>query len=307
MGYLVVAFALFCLTVKGFCGKKVSTYAMNTRDVLFFNLLRTAFCVLISLALLFFAHTGGFVIPERGMLLIALISGVANAAFLVGWMLAVQKNTMVAVDVTLTLGSLLPAVLCFFLFSEPLSYTKMLGFLLVLSASLLLSNGRSKKKLSGSGIAFLVFATLGDGMVGFSQQLFRQYYTENGKMTHGVYYADSVFHFYTYLFAAILLFLVWLSFRLRVGKGISQERRHSYQKALPYISVMAVCLFLANDMQLRAGADYGISAQVLYPVIRGGCLITANITALFFEERFTKRTALGMAVALGGILLMNLL
>ena len=307
MVYLLLAIALLCLTIKGYCGKKSSTYAENNRQVLLFNLVRLLFCIPVSLGLLLFSR-GGLLLPEGGMLAIGFLSGIANASFLVGWMLAVQKNTMVAVDVTLTLGSLLPALLCALLFSEPLSLSKMLGFALILLASFILSKSGGGKG-GVVGLPFLLLAVLGDGMVGFSQQLFKQYYTENGVYAHGVFYSEAIFHFYTYIFATLLLFSVFLVTCVKERRAPKAPRSlvPSLLRALPYIAVMAACLFLANDAQLRVSADYGMSSQILYPVMKGGCLITANITALFFGERFTKRTALGTFTALCGILCTNLL
>ena len=49
-------------------------------------------------------------------------------------------------------------------------------------------------------------------------------------------------------------------------------------------------------------------SQVLYPIIKGGCLITVTFTAmLFFGERITRRSLLGSAVAMLGIVSMSLL
>lgn len=47
---------------------------------------------------------------------------------------------------------------------------------------------------------------------------------------------------------------------------------------------------------------------MLYPIIKGGCLITVNFTAmLFFGEPITRRSACGSLLALGGIVLMSVL
>ena len=75
---------------------------------------------------------------------------------------------------------------------------------------------------------------------------------------------------------------------------------------LPYIIVMAISMFAATYFQTVATGDYGMPSQVLYPLIKGGCLITVNITAmLFFGEKITKRSLLGSAVALIGVVVMN--
>ena len=77
---------------------------------------------------------------------------------------------------------------------------------------------------------------------------------------------------------------------------------------LPYIAVMAVCLFAASYCQTAATGDFGMPAQILYPITKGGCLITVSLySALCFGERITARTVLGSAVALGGIVIMNVI
>ena len=316
--WICVLIALLCMTVKGACGKKTSGYVTVLGHSFWFNLIRMLFCVLIGLGLVFAENWQASLALDGKMLLICILSGAANAAFLVGWLLAVQKNTMVAVDVTLTLGSMIPAVLCALLFGEALSLQKMLGFALIILASFILSakKGGTAKEKSLMGILLLILATVGDGLTGFCQQLYRHYYTEGGSLYSGVSYSKSVYHFYTYVFAALILLLVCALWSVASYRKGSKEMPHESEgsllrpivKALPYIFVMAVCLFAANYFQTVAANDYGMSSQLLYPIIKGGCLITVNITAmLFFGEPITKRSLLGSSVALAGIVVMNLL
>ena len=311
MVYLIVFLALVALTVKGYCGKRISTDAQGVFDTSVFNLLRLVMCALIGFCIVLAGNAGASLAVDGGMLWICVLAGASNAAFLVGWMLAVQKNTMVAVDVTLTLGALLPAVLCAVFFDEPITLGKLGGFALIFVASIVLSSRKKcvKKKTGFLPVFLLVFAALGDGLTGFSQQLFKQFYTKNGIRAGEQIYPDAVYHFYTYVFAALILLLVLIGLvlvRRRRGKTLS-SRRGAYLHALPYIAVMALCLFGANYAQTTATGAFGMPSQVLYPVIKGGCLVTANVTALFFGERFTRRSALGTAIALCGIVCLNLL
>lgn len=312
MAYVCTLVTLVALAVKGFCGKAVSTLAKDGTHALLFNLIRILFCIPIALAVLLLCGAGGSLVPSGGLLAISLLAGGANAAFLVFWMLAVQKNTMVAVDVTLTMGSLLPALLCALLFSEAITPARLLGFSLILFAAFVLAKGGERKKGGLIGVLLVLLATLGEGMVGFSQQLYRQYHTEGGSRFTGVAVPAEVYHFYTYLFAGAFLLLGVAAFRLFTKKGEKGgEGQNSHpvpwQRVLLHIAVMAACLFLANYTQTTASAVYGMPSEVLYPVVRGGTLILVNVTALFFGERFTRRTALGTLLALGGILVMNLL
>ena len=316
--WICVLVVLLCMTVKGACGKKTSGYATLLRHSFLFNLVRMLFCVLIGLGLVFVEGVQGGLAIDAKMLLICIFSGAANAAFLVGWLLAVQKNTMVAVDVTLTLGSMIPAVLCRLLFGEALSWQKMFGFALIILASVILSarGGETAKKKNAVGVLLLILAAVGDGMTGFCQQLYRQYYTESGSLANGVFYPKSVYHFYTYVFAALILLVVFAASAFGEFRRCATDEKQGYvkevlkplSKPLPHIFMMALCLFAANYFQTVATNDFGMSSQVLYPVIKGGCLITVNITAmLFFGEPITKKSLLGSFVALVGIVVMNVL
>ena len=311
MAYLCTVVTLIALAVKGFCGKKVSTCAKSGGHALLFNLIRILFCVPIAFLVLLFAGAGDRLAPDFGLVAISLLAGAANAAFLAFWMLAVQKNTMVAVDVTLTMGSLLPAILCAILFGEELSLPRMLGFAFILLAAFILAGGgkKNKQKKSLLGILLVVLAAVGDGMIGFSQQLFKQYYTEGGTRFTGKAYPAEIYHFYTYLFAGLFLLLGYLALLAFAKKKTTPAASSPVRwgVVLGNVAVMAACLFLANYTQTAASAVYGMPSQILYPVVKGGTLILVNVTALFFGERITRRTLLGTAVALGGILLMNLL
>ena len=314
MIYGIVAIALFCLTVKGYCGKRTGGYIENTGDSFLFNLLRMIFCVLIGGIFVFVEGAQHSLAIESKMIWICFLAGVSNAAFLVGWLLAIQKNTMVSVDVSLTLGSIIPAVLCAVLFGEKISLLKMLGFAMILVASIILA-GHSKKIVGGGllGLLLLLIAAVGDGMSGFAQQLYKQYYTETGILTNGVNYSKTVYHFYTYVFAAIALFAVFVCYRVVKNKkrDTLEKGRSAWaipRRAVLHIFIMAVCLFVANYLQTVATNDYGMSSQVLYPIMKGGCLVTVNFTAMiFFGEKITVRSILGTLLALGGIVSMSTL
>ncbi|MBQ9099485.1 MAG: hypothetical protein IJY50_08690 [Clostridia bacterium] len=318
MAYLFVLIALLCLTIKGYCGKKTSTYIANAGDPLLFNLLRMLLCILIGLAVVFLESAAPYLRVEGGMLLICLLSGVANAAFLVGWLLAIQKNPLVTVDVTLTVGSILPAILCAILFNEAILPLKMVGFGLILLATAVLSGyGKQGGKRYGfGGFCLALLAALGDGLSSFCQQLYKHYYTEVGAKAGDVLYPKSVYHFYTYVFAAAALLLCFallavLQYRKQENvskKAFTCQLFSSCKKPMPHIVVMAICMFAANYFQTVATNDYLLSSQILYPVIKGGCLITVNLTAmLFFGERPTRRSIAGSLIALCGIVAMSIL
>ena len=316
MVYLIVLLALVFLSIKGFCGKKTSTCVRQTGDAFRFNILRMLLCMLIGIAVVFFEGAQGALRIDGGMVAICLLAGICNAMFLIGWILAIRKNSMVTVDVALTLGAILPAVLCAVLFDEPISIPKLAGFVLIIAASAILAgyNKNTKGNPGVGGIVLVVIASVGEGLVSFSQQLYKQFYTEGGTRAGELLYPKSIYNFYIYVFAAVALILslivydVYKHIQNPTNRWASEWKKgiKTLMGPLPYIVIMAISMFAATYFQTVATGDYGMSSQILYPLIKGGCLITVNITAmLFFGEKMTKRSLLGSGVALAGIVVMN--
>ena len=318
MVYLIVLLALLFLTAKGYCGKKTSTCVQQIGDVFRFNILRMLLCMLIGLVVVFLEGAQGSFAIDRGMLMICMSAGIFNAMFLIGWILAIRQNSMITMDVSLTLGSILPAVLCAVLFDEPISLTKLIGFALILvAAGILAGHNKSSKTKSGiGGILLVIIASVGEGMVSFTQQLYKQYYTADGTAFGEILYPKSIYNFYIYVFAAIALILALIAYDVyQCVKNPTIRWADSVKAGIrtligpfPYIVVMAICMFAATYFQTVATGDYGMSSQVLYPLLKGGCLVTVNIVAmLFFGEKITKRSVLGTTVALAGVVVMNVL
>lgn len=318
MSYVVVVAALFFLTVKGYYGKKTSTYMEDTGDAFRFGALRMLLCMLIGIVLILFEGAAGLLAVEGGMLAICTLAGLCNAAFLTCWLFAVRKCAMVTVDVSCTLGSMIPAVFCALMFSEPILPTKLIGFALILLAAAVLSGyRRTERKSAGvGGLIFVVLSAVSEGTLSLTQQLYKHYYTEGGSRVGAAVYPKSVYHFYTYVFAALALLLILLVYEVAKMRReptvrCTDRMRASMRvmkKTFLYILIMAVCMFVATYFQTVAANDYGMPPQILYPLIKGGCLITVCFVAMiFYGEKLTRRSVCGTVIALAGIVVMNLL
>ena len=309
MAYIFLTLALLALGIKGYCGKKTSLYVRVTEDSLLFTLTRLIFCALIGACVLVLG--GGSFAADGKMLAICALSGISSAIQLASWMVAVGCCTMVTLDVSATLGSLLPAILGTVIFGDTFSLPKMLGFALIMIAMPILAghSTKTKGKMGLLGAAALVVLGVSDGIFGFGQQLYIRYYTEGGSLATGIVYPKAVFNFYIYIFGAAALLVLWLILAGRKHKTDKTALSLAVlKKPLPHIAVMAACLFIATFLQTACTSDYGMSSQVLYPAIRGGCLIIGFLLgAVFFGERVTLRSILGAFTALLGVVLLNIL
>ena len=319
MQYLVVFIALVALAVKGFCGKRVSGYVRNIGDSFVMNTVRFLLCLIIGFALVLFEGVG-LAVSGR-MIAICALAGVASAVNIGCWVIAVKSNAMATIDVMSTLGSIIPAVLCAILFNEQISWLKMIGFAFILSASLVMlgyNKGVREKRISLDNRARLIgkitlFLTpAGDCIASFCQQLYKQYCAEGGMYAvEGQTYSKTVYNCYIYIFAAAALavfFIVYaITARDRQTLTVASLSRNTVH-ALPFISIMAVCLFSANFLQTVAANDYHMPSQVLYPIMKGGGLVGSLLVgAIFFGEKPNKKSILGCSFALIGIVLMNVL
>ncbi|MBQ3063510.1 MAG: hypothetical protein IJC99_01735 [Clostridia bacterium] len=312
MVYLLLAATLLCLAAKSCCAKKTSTYVTDNGQASFFNTFRVFLCVLVGAVTVFVEGAAGSLALDGGMFFICLLSGVANAALLIGFLLAATRISYVTVEVTLTFGSIIPAILCLIFFSESISGTKMIGFALILLATFVLSYGKGKKmgRAGLVGPLFLIMAILGDGLSGFAQQLYKYYYTAEGLYVGEIVYPKSIFHFYTYVFAVAVLVLVYCGFLLARPRGergaYFKESALAIKKPLPFIVVMSASLFAAMYLQTAITNDFGMPSQILYPVIKGGSLVLVTIMAMmFFGEKPTRRSISGLLLAISGIVVMN--
>lgn len=296
MGYIFLLIALFAGATKGYCGKKTSNYVNEYKDAMLANSVRMALCILIGLGTVA-AGTGGIsaLAVNRTTLLITLLSGTANAAFLVLWLLAVKKGAYMMLDVFCMIGILIPIIGCAALFGEQISINHIIGFAILLAAVCIMCsyNNSIKTKITFSSLILLLLCGVTNGLCDFSQKLFV-------KMSADV--PISVFNFYTYAFSAVILICCYFFF---AHKSESKEPMN-FKPLMIYIPIMSVCLFLYSYFKTLA-AGYLPSAQ-LYPLAQSGALILSSImSAVFFGEKLTAKCIAGIAMSFAALIIINVL
>ena len=295
MGYLALLAAISCNAVKGYCGKKQSTYLNGAHDALVVNFLRMLFCAAVGIGILLVRE--GFVLPAFNSVAfpILILAGAANAAQVVFWMLSVQRNAVTLTDVFATLGLILPTVACSILFQEKVRLIQWAGYLLLCAAAVVMCSyniSLKNKKMSVVDFAYLVGFGLSIGAADLTQKLFINCCSE---------YSTNVYNFYTFLFAALTAVLLLPLFRKK-----PEAPPCPVKKVWIYIVLMATSLFFV--VWGKAAAAAVLPAVQVYPLYQGGVLITmALIAAVFFGEKITRRCVIGMSMAFAAMLMMNVL
>ena len=301
MGFVYILLALLCGITKGYCGKKTSGMIPDFHSAVRFNTVRMLLCIPIGLVFVLF-QTGGIssLRTDRLTLTVSALGGLATAVFVVTWLLAVRTGAYMMVDVFPTMGVILPVFLCRVFFGESIRWNHIAGILVLTAAAYVLctyNRAIGKPRLTPSSLAVLTVCGVSYGLSSFSQKWFRY---ECGMDV-------SVYNFYVYLSAALLLLLCLLSGSRKENTGARSENDASVRrKLLFYVTLMSVCIFLHSVFSTFA-AGY-LPASQLYPLMQGGALILSMVmSAVCFGEKITPRCVLGIALAFGALILTNCL
>lgn len=295
MGYLFLSIALLSGAVKGFCGKKMSVQADSMKSAILLNLIRMLLCIAFSLAVILLTGDIRYFIFDLSLLLISVLSGVSTACFVVCWLLVVRKSAYMMVDVFLMLGTLVPIISGYFIFSEPITLIQCAGFILLVIASLLMCsyNNKIKAKLSVSSLILLLACGVANGVTGASQRIFVNLSADT---------PVSVFNLYTYVFSAITLAII---LALLSGKARRTHEDNKARNALSYILIMAAAL--TSHSYFTTMAAIHLDSAHLYPLNQGASLILSTIMAtLFFKEKLTVKAVLGIVLSFVALMIINM-
>ena len=296
MGYLFLTLALSAGLVKAYCGKRSSYAISRTRDAISITTVRMLICCVIGF-LLPLVTNASFAVSSPRVIIIAAISGFCSAGFVVCWLLSVRNTMYMMVEVFVAGGVIIPLVFCNLLYGEPTGITDAVGVALILLGIYLISaNGKAEKgRWSFRGIALLVVTMLFSGASSLTQKMFANEFPEANAL---------VFNFYVYVFATAALLIVSLAVALKDREPISVSL-NVVKPIWYYVAIMAVCLFMNSYFNTMAASH--LDAVVLYPVSQGLAMVLSLVMAVvIFKEKIKPRAAVGIALNLAAIVLINL-
>lgn len=295
MGYLFLLTALVAGATKGYCGKKTSGYVNEYKDAMLANSIRMILCTLIGLGMVLVSSGVGALRINRTVFLISLLSGAANSAFVVFWLISVKRGAYMMLDVFCMLGILIPLIGCALCFGEEIRINHIIGIVILLAAVCIMCsyNNSIKSKMTVSSFILLLVCGAANGFSDFSQKLFVKL-SDNTSI--------AVFNLYTYLVSAVILIIFFLVF-----SGRAENKAPSAIKPIfGYILIMSVCLFLYSYFKTLA-AQHLSSAQ-LYPLAQSSSLILSTVmSAVLFHERLNIKCIVGISMSFAALIVINVL
>ena len=303
IGYLYVLGALAAGVTKGYCGKKTSGTIKTTRATLLFTAVRMLLCIPIALLAVLRADMLQTLLADGTSYLISAVSGVSTAVFVVSWIACVRWGAYMMVDVFITLGIVIPTVLCAVLFGEHVGINHIIGMLLLAFAAYMMCTYNSslrggKTKLRTGQLLLLVLCGASNGITQFSQKW----------LAHTACCDNSVFQFYTYVFAAAVLLLCAVLYKRFFPQSEAEpaaDRKSVLLRLGIYVVIMSACLFFHSYCS-TAAAGY-LPSAVLYPLMQGASPVLGMLmSAVCFGERINTRCIIGIAAAIAAMLCINL-
>ncbi len=295
MGYLCLALALAAGLAKGGCGKSVSRDVKSLGDCLLVNLIRLFFCAAVGLVMLIAAGSSPRL--DWSALPLYLFAGFCMSLFCVCWMFAYRTEAYLFLNVFSMLGTVITCLFDTLIYKTALTGFDLLGIALLLCAVWILSlySKSLKGKLTKKGIVILVLGCLGSAGADFSQKMY----------VRSVGGDAATFNFWLYLAGTVLLAAAFLL-------ALGNKSRPPLTRILTDGRHIGICFAIAfflyvNSAAKTAAAAILPSAQI-YPVLQGANLILSALMAqIFFGERITKKSALGMVIAFAGVMILNFL
>ena len=295
IGYLYLTIALTAGLVKGFSGKKVSRDVISLNDGFTVNTIRTLFCSLIGfvVAVLDVGFSGFYISLES--IAICFASSVFMATFSISWLYAYKSEAYVFLNVFTMLGSVATALLGWIFYGDQIKVVQIIGFILLFVAVYVVSlyNKNLKGKMTKRAVFTLIIGGVGVALSDFMQKVFI-------KENLG---APCVFTFYTYalmIIPQLVALLVFRKSKQATSNPLLCDKRH-----ISIFFIMSVALYV-NVITKTLAVGYIPSTQ-MYPTLQGANLIASAILAsILFKERITKKSIVGILIALASVIVINL-
>ncbi len=235
-------------------------------------------------------------LPPLGWL-ISCATGLTLTVSCICSLLAMHGSSVVLGSIFSMAGLLVPTIFGIFLFDQSVALAQWGGILcLFVAAALLASSSQTTNgKLTVKTVALLFGSMLANGTTMLLQTMYKNY-VPAGDVT-----------LYSFLQFAIPSIVMLLIFGIKSStKEAKEKEKVKFSKKLIIFTVLAaIAIFVISQMSTVSSAT--VPPAVLFPVSDGGAVvISAIVAATIYKEKITYKSALGIAVGIFGVCVINL-
>lgn len=292
MGTLYITIILLVRIVQNYSSKNASILLPKTLpgNVKYYIFMEGCAAVL---ALCLVITSGGFANMNAKTAIISAASGISLTAASIFGLEAMKKGTVALSSMFGTAGIFVPCIAGIFLFHESMSLLQCAGIgVFIIAAFLLVSSSNAiYHGFSLKTFLILMGTLLFNGLTMLFQKMFA-FYVPDG--------AVSVFSFFTFVIPSVAML-----FYLCVYSVSKKEKTEQLPpKLILFGALGGLSVFLIN--QLATLASYTVSSAVLFTFINGGNMIIAALMgAVFFKEKLSVKSIIGMILGILALVTMK--
>ena len=234
-------------------------------------------------------------LPSTQTIFCALVVALFSVSFQFFYVLAFKTGAVSLSSTIANFGVVIPIVFSAIAYQEVITTNKIIGFILIALAIILLPSSKNDKTKSGIKtpkiwLLYILIATILNGAVSTIQQSFSRSAISNEK---------ELFTALIFVFASIYSFLLLLFVK---GK---EPLYKNDGKSLIGLGIIGLALGFYNLLAVSALAI--IPSAEYFPTVTGlSILVTVMMSAITFKELPSKKQILGIAVATVAIVIINL-
>jgi len=299
---LVSAVSVATLTAQGVLIKKFGDKRPNAEITYTFA---TAVCAFILFGIIALFSKSQFNVQSVPY---SLLFALCYAGSTITFVLAVGCGSLALTTTIHSFALIIPTVLGFLVWNEPINVFKIIGILLFAAALLLMGEKAEKgeKLISTKWIILMIVSFFCEG---FAPVAIKMHSMALGEETATA--CNNVFMVMAYGIAFVGIFVAAL---LREGKNVipceGGKKKNfmldSLKIALPLASLGGICNGLYNLMNTVV-ANNKLNVSVFYPVISAGQLIlTCVIAVVFFKEKLSLKQIAAILCGVVAIVLLNM-
>lgn len=296
MGAIYISIIMLCRVVQHLCTKKTSNQMSGTLCFFKYSAYRQLLSAAFGLALLLIACNGFRC--DFATAAISVFSGIMLVAAS-GFSLTILKSGTVALSsLFATAGILVPCIAGIFLFDTPMSAGQWVGILLFFVAAyfLITSSAKIYSGFSLRTFLLLIGLMLSEGLTMLAQQMF-SFYVPDGDVT--------VFSFLSFGIVGVCMLLLSVFQSNRSGNENAGQAKLT-PSLLLLGAALSAAVFVINQLATLATAL--VPPAVLFTFINGGStIIGAIVAALFFREKLTVRSTIGIVLGVFALVIIKIM
>lgn len=285
---IILCISLVACTMGGVAKKYLTDRYGDRADV---RHLYNAACGAISAVI--FLLWGGMTSLSWFTVLLGVAFGIVITVQQITNMRALECGPLSYTTVLISLSTLIPAVSGALFWDEAITFSQIVGMVLLVVCLLFSIDGRGEeKKTTVRWLVYCLASFITNGLIGVMQ-----------KIHQTSAYAAELNGFLIVAFAVTFLYSA-------AALGLHRIRRPAAEKETvrPAPGVPAVLMFvlggvcLAVNHKLNLYLSGVVDSAILFPVLNGGGLVLTTVTALaFFRERLTVKRWVGLAIGIAAV------